>query len=75
MADGCKVTAGAGGGKGLEMALGSSIKGQLQGWQFKLFSFVQMINISVLIQIAKAICPTTSRRDACSASTPAWPKT
>ena len=31
MADGCKVTAGAGGGKGLEMALGSSIKGQLQG--------------------------------------------
>ncbi len=30
MADACKLTAGAGGGKGLEMALGSTIKGKIE---------------------------------------------
>ena len=43
MAEGCKVTAGAGGGKGLEMALGSSIKGQLQGNLFLASDFDSLL--------------------------------
>ena len=40
MAEACKLTGGSGGGKGLEMALGTSIKGSLQGRIILAFNWI-----------------------------------
>ena len=72
MADNCKLTAGAGGGKGLDQALETTIKGKIESEFFHPSS--RNLGLTIfLTQASRVTCPTTSRRRPCCASRPRSP--